>query len=283
MNNNRNKRARIAQQTLDIIEQGFYISESGCKINLDQAIQSSLTKTKLYTLDKLGTTLKDVGEKIKTLNYATSIIVENCTSMEAATKLQYLNARLGCLNFASAKNPGGGFLGGAQAQEESLTRASTLYPTLMKYFSEMYEYNRSRNTCLYSDYMICSPDVIFFRDDDDKLLDQPYATDIITSPAVNIGAIMKNKPEELKYVENVMLERIDKILAVFVEQGITNIILGAWGCGVFKNDPNHIARYFAHYLKGEGKYSKCFENIFFAVYDRSKSLENISAFSKIFA
>lgn len=281
MNNNRNERAKKAQQTVDIIEQGFYINEFGVKVDLSANIQNSINKTELYSPNKLERTLEKANEIITDRIYATHIQIDNCTAMEAATRMQHLGSRLGCLNFASAKNPGGGFLGGSQAQEESLTRASTLYPTLMKYFSEMYEYNRSKNTYLYSDYMIYSPDVLFFRDDDDNLLEQPYHMDIITSPAVNIGAMMKNKIEELNQAEEVMISRMDKILSIFVERGVTNLILGAWGCGVFRNNPNDIARYFAYFLKEEGKYSKCFENIFFAVYDRTKNLENISAFSKI--
>lgn len=282
MNNNRDRRAEIAQQTLDIIEQGFYITDLGLKVDLSVDIKNSIDKTELYSPQRLDTTLDSVDKIIEHRNYTTNIIVDNCTAMEAVTKLQHVATRLGCLNFASAKNPGGGFLGGSQAQEESLTRASTLYPTLMKYFSEMYEYNRAGDTYLYSDYMIYSPDVVFFRDDHNQFLEQPYTIDIITSPAVNIGAMLKNKPEELDLAEETMLSRMDKILAVFVEKGVTNLILGAWGCGVFKNDPNNIAHYFSHYLQKEGKYSKSFENIFFAVYHRSKNLENISAFSKVF-
>ena len=51
------------------------------------------------------------------------------------------------------------------------------------------------------------------------------------------------------------------------------MILGAWGCGVFCNNLNDIANYFAHFLINEGKYSKCFDNIIFAVYSTEKKRE----------
>jgi uncharacterized protein (TIGR02452 family) len=201
--------------------------------------------------------------------------------MAATEETGNKQGKIACLNFASAKNPGGGFQSGAQAQEESLTRASSLYPTLTKYFSEMYEYNRSRKTLLYSDYMIYSPNVVFFKNDADELLKNPYIMDILTSPAVNIGA-MKQNSDEVFLAEKTMLSRIDKILSVFLMQKVENIILGAWGCGVFQNNPQDVARYFAHFLKGGGKYEKCFQTIVFAVFDKSINLQNITPFNDVF-
>jgi uncharacterized protein (TIGR02452 family) len=223
-----------------------------------------------------------VETEIAASSFQTVIQIKNCTAMQAGEELIKTGERTACLNFASAKNPGGGFLSGAQAQEESLARASSLYPALMKYFTEMYEYNRSRNTYLYSDYMIYSPDVVFFKNDEDKLLASPYLMDILTSPAVNISAMKQNKPEELPRAKETMLRRIDKILSVFVSQKANNLILGAYGCGVFQNNPEDVAQYFAGYLTGNGKYAKCFNKIVFAVFDRSKTQENIRAFERIF-
>ncbi|MDR2919008.1 MAG: TIGR02452 family protein [Tannerella sp.] len=281
MTNNRNIRAKNAQETLDIIERGYYCV-AGKEIQLKDRIDKSVEATVLYTPDYFQHTASDVEKLLQEKKYETIIEVKNCTSMEAATDLVGTGGRVGCLNFASAKNPGGGFLGGSQAQEESLARASTLYPTQMRYFTEMYEYNRSQHTYLYSDYMIYSPDVVFFKDDNDILLEQPYEMDILTSPAVNIGAMMQHKrQDELEQSEKVMMERLDKILSVFLLQGVDKLILGAWGCGVFRNDPKDVARYFAYFLTKDGKYAGAFKNIVFAVFDRSKTQENIGAFEVI--
>src|SRR6185312_12808515 len=90
------------------------------------------------------------------------------------------------LNFASAKNPGGGFLGGAKAQEEDLCRCSALY-TCQLTQSAYYEVNRATSSMLYTDNIIYSPDVPFFRDDRLQLLDEPFTVSIITAPAPNAG------------------------------------------------------------------------------------------------
>lgn len=277
---NRNKRAVTAEETLKILEQGWYTSDNK-SITIKEAIDYSVEYAKLIRPNGFDEILESANSKLNNLDFDTNIEVKNCTVLEALAQLTQINTSVGCLNFASAKNPGGGFLGGAQAQEESLSRASALYPSLLKHF-EMYEYNRSQNTYLYSDYMIYSPEVLVFRDDNDTLLDNSYKVSFITSPAVNVGAMKQNNISELDSVEQTMLQRMDKVLAIFVANGIENLVLGAWGCGVFQNEPKDIAQYFAHYLTNDGKYSKTFKNILFAVLDRSAAQENIVAFEKTF-
>lgn len=281
MKNNKDIRINSANQTLQIIENKQY-QVQGKAVDLASEITYSISNARLYTSEMLENLLLKIDKDIINENKETSIYVENCTSMQAAE--QFISAgKTGCLNFASAKNAGGGFMSGAQAQEESLTRASTLYPTLVQFQKDMYDYNRNRNTYLYSDRMIYSPAVSFFKDDEGHLLPEPYNMDIVTSPAVNVGAMhQNNRFDEIPLVENVMMSRIDKILGLFYSNGVNTLILGAWGCGVFRNDPKDVARYFAHFLCNGGKYSKCFDNIIFAVYDSGKKQENISAFKDVF-
>ncbi|WP_118974156.1 TIGR02452 family protein [Taibaiella koreensis] len=276
----RGTRAEKAQETLKIIEQGYYETD-GRRMLLDEAIRSSLQGSRLYRPDDFEALQKAVEVKCKNLDHRTEIKVVQGTVLEAAAAMTATGDRVGCLNFASAKNPGGGFLGGAQAQEESLALSSALYPTLMQHF-DMHEYNRSRSTYLYSDHMIYSPAVPVFRNDEGALLPESYTLDFITSPAVNIGAMKSNRPEELGQAEAVMLSRMDKVLGLFVQHGITHLLLGAWGCGVFQNDPGNIAAYFGRYLLQNGKYSRCFHSVVFAIYDRSKDGANIAAFHKVF-
>ena len=277
----RNLRAQNAQQTLDIIEKGFY-EINNQTISLAESLKISLTHTTLYTPDSFAPVFAQAEALLASKQIKTRINIQNTTTMAAAQALADGQTHLGCLNFASAKNPGGGFLGGAQAQEESLARASTLYPTQMKYFSQMYEYNRKQNTYLYSDYMIFSPDVLFFKDDQDNLLETPYKMDVLTSPAVNIGAMKQNRPQEQALAREVMMARLDKILSIFVVHGVENLVLGAWGCGVFQNDPQDVAEYFAHFLIENGKYAQYFNNITFAVLARGKETKNIEAFESVF-
>jgi len=272
---NRNQRIENAQQTLAIIQKGVFVA-NGHEVNIADAVSRSVEDTVLYTPDVLSEISKEVRASE---NYKTTISVVNQTTMEALCEMK--NGRTGCLNFASARNPGGGFLTGALAQEESLAAASSLYLSQLKCMA-MYEYNRSRKTSLYSDYMIYSPDVVFIKDDNGCLLANPYRADVLTSPAVNVSAIKQNNPSELALVEQTMLTRIDKLLAVFVKHEVQNLVLGAWGCGVFQNNPHDVARYFARYLTGNGKYASHFTQIVFAIYDRSRSQEIINPFCEIF-
>ena len=269
-----------ARETLDIIENGRYTA-NGHEVDVRQDIDHAMATADLYTEDGFEEVMKSADQKIALLKVNTKIIVENTSVLDGASRLVQACERVGCLNFASAKNPGGGFLNGAIAQEESLAMSSILYGTQMKHH-KMYDYNRGRHTYLYSDYMIYSPDVVVFRDNDGELLTQPYKLSIITSPAVNVGAILNNRPEEMEHLESTMLRRMDKVLALFVAHDIKHLLLGAWGCGVFRNNPADIARWFAHYLTNDGKYASCFDTVFFAVYDRSKNEENINAFRQQF-
>src|SRR5919108_730072 len=77
-----------------------------------------------------------------------------------------------CLNFASAKHPGGGFLGGARAQEETLARASGLYASLVG--NPMYAFHKAQDDPMYSNYAIYAPDVPVLRTDEGLLLSEPY-------------------------------------------------------------------------------------------------------------
>ncbi len=273
-------RVTKAKETLVIMEHGYYHLNDK-KIALNDALSASMAGSRLYTPDELDNLMKEIAPRIATENKETKIIVQNSTVLKAASSMVLQGEKVGCLNFASAKNPGGGFLGGAIAQEESLALSSSLYGTLMANFG-MFEYNRNRPTMLYSDHMIWSPEVIFFRNDDGDLLEQPYHVSVVTSPAVNVGAILNVRPEELPYAESAMLQRMDKVLALMYHAGMDHLLLGAWGCGVFRNDPRKIAAYFASYLAPGGKYSRCFKSVIFAVLDRKEDGDNIQAFTSAF-
>lgn len=276
----RNTRIAKAHETLKIIEEGTYAANNNT-IDITEQLNKSLAGSVLHRAEEFSAIMLQVDEQLKMLTATTKIDVANITVLQAASQLTATDGTVGCLNFASAKNAGGGFLNGAVAQEESLALSSTLYATQMKN-EEFYLYNRVRKTYLYSDHMIYSPGVTVFRDDSGTLLTEPYMLDIITSPAVNIGAMKNNNPDELQYAEIAMLQRTDRVLGLFVHYGIRKLVLGAWGCGVFQNDPVEVAKWFATYLKGDGKYSRCFDEVLFAVYDRSKTQENIGAFEMVF-
>ena len=190
--------------------------------------------------------------------------------------------RIGILNFASAKNAGGGFLGGSQAQEESLARSSALYASLQM-CPEYYDYHRKQNkSLLYSDYMIYSPACPVFKHDSGKLLDTPYEVDFITSAAPNRGAIARNQPAALEQLEAVFLQRIHAVLSLAANRDCDALVLGAWGCGVFGNQPQSVANWFGKHLLGDGEFANRFKYISFSIPENPRIAENTLSFQRVF-
>ena len=270
---NRERRQELAWQTLTILDTGAYQAPSGRAVSIADALQTAGTGTKLYRPNSFP-----VPTVSPALSAETYIEVTGETTLEAAERLAEFRPL--CLNFASAKNPGGGFLSGSQAQEESLARSSGLYATLLP-MTEMYEYNRQLGTSLYSDFMVYSPNVPVFRRDDGTLLEVPYLASFITAPAVNAGAVEKNEPQNAKFVGSAMATRLDKILAVAQTHGHTTLVLGAWGCGVFGNAPSAVAKLFADALGPNGAFHNRFERVVYAVYDPSAGQETLTAFKRV--
>ena len=277
---NRNQRIQIASETVSIIEKGHYVAGGGKKVDIAESIKRSVKETKLYTPQDFESL---VCERSERKNVNTEFVVTNETTLDAAHRLVVEQGKLNvlCLNFASAKNPGGGFLSGSQAQEESLARSSALYGTLQAALT-YYDLNRKCGTALYTDHMILSPRVPVFRDDSGRLLAEPYPCWILTAPAVNAGAVRKNELRNVSLIRETMARRVKMVLAVAVKAESEHLVLGAWGCGVFKNDPKNIAHLFANELTKSGTFANCFETVVFAVLDRSEE-KIIGPFRQMFS
>jgi uncharacterized protein (TIGR02452 family) len=278
--NNHEDRVQLAAQTLEICKDGNYINTKGEIISINEELNSCLEKTIFYRSEELDKLLTESTSS----NYPeTKFEVTGETTLEAAARLlgENNNEKIVALNFASAKNAGGGFLRGSVAQEESIARSSALYPSLLK-APDYYSTHRNNPNLLYTDNMIYSPGVPVFRDDDGTLLDQPYLLSVITSPAANKGAIIQNKVSGLDQIEEVMHLRTEKVLALANKHGHRVLILGAWGCGVFGNDPNLIAEIFRFHLCENPRFKNVFERVVFAVYDRTKDKGVITPFREVY-
>ncbi len=263
--NNREFRAAVAHDTVAVMAAGSYQNLHGAEVSIARELALATAASVHYTSDRLAELARSIAHSAR---YATRFEVRNESTFAAARRLAGDgHADPLCLNFASAKNPGGGFMGGAEAQEENLAKSSGLYPCIVQ-MSAMYSANRALKSCMYNDDMIYSPKVPVFRDDDYAFLDAPFASSIVTAPAVNRGAVARNEPERLGEVEAIMLARIDKLLALAVHHGHRALVLGAWGCGVFGNRPADMARWFGDHLLRNPTYRDAFELVSFAVLDR---------------
>ena len=274
---NRDVRTRIAGSTLAALEQGGYQTAAGQPVPLAAAQRAAETGSHLYHPADAADLLHTFGQPG---GAPAAVRVYHATTLEAAAALVAAGSRVGCLNFASARNPGGGFLGGSQAQEESLARSSGLYPCLTQ-FREMYAHNaRPDSTGLYSDYFSYAPGVPVFRGEAGEWLPEPFLVDIITAPAVNAGALQRNHPELLPELVPTMRRRIRLVLAAAARHGIDSLILGAWGCGVFANDPAQVAELFAEAL-AEPNIRGRFRRLDFAVFDPKPPQATLRAFERI--
>lgn len=149
-----------------------------------------------------------------------------------ACVLENAGKKIIALNFASAKNPGGGYVNGANAQEESLCRCSLLYYTI-KDCEEYYTTNRNHKGADYTDGMIYSSNVPVIRNDSGERLPEPVLCDFITCPAVNRRAAGSYISDDK--LNATMEKRIGKLTALAVSKKPELIVLGAFGCGVFGN------------------------------------------------
>lgn len=272
MHLNRNQRAQMAQETVQIIGQGHYLSAAGRHVDIGAAVAASIAGTREFPPDHMVTL--PCGLRAR---HATQIVVRNETTLAAARRL-VADHRTVALNFASAKNPGGGFLSGSEAQEESLARSSSLYACLDG--RSMYQFHRRHGDTLYTDYVIYSPSVVVFRDNDGRLLETPFTCSFLTAPAPNAGAVLQQDPTRRNELRHALRGRINKVLSIAATQGYDTIILGAWGCGVFKNDPRDVAAEFQAALSGD--FAGVFRLIHFAISDRSSDGAVIAPFEQAF-
>ncbi|MFI8859462.1 TIGR02452 family protein [Streptomyces prasinus] len=186
------------------------------------------------------------------------------------------------LNFSSARNPGGGYLNGAQAQEEALCRASALYVCLLR-APGFYDHHRTHRDPFYTDRVIHSPAVPVFRDDRGRLLDEPFPVGFLTSAAPNAGVILRTAPERAAGLPRALAARAERVLETAVAHGYRRLVLGAWGCGVFRNDPAQVAAAFRALLEPGGRFAGAFEHVVFGILDRTRGSEVRAAFERTFA
>ncbi|MDT7783001.1 MAG: hypothetical protein QOF58_1420 [Pseudonocardiales bacterium] len=236
----------IARDTVEISERGSYLTDAG---EVSIAVTPAVSGTRLH--------LPDGELSLPAQGDLARVDVTNESTLEATRRL---GGDIAALVFASARNPGGGFLNGAQAQEESVARSSALYPCLLA-AGDFYRYHRAHEDLTYSDRVIYSPRVPVFRDDKGKLLDEPYPVSFLTAAAPNRSAIVRNQPEREAGIPDALFGRATRVLHVAAAHGHRRLVLGAWGCGVFGNEPQVVAETFREVLRE----NRFFDHVVFAV------------------
>lgn len=264
----------IADANARIVAAGEYTTDDGTVVVVRPALDAAVSGTVSHPPD--GFLERTPG------GHRTSFEVTAEGSLQGAGRLHRDGAeRVAVLNFASARNPGGGYVGGARAQEEDLCRNALLYPCLLQ-APDYYAAHRASPDLLYSHRVIWSPGVPVHRDDDGRLLAEPYPVSFLTSPAPNAGEALRRDPGAGGLIRRALHQRAERVLAVAAHHGARQLVLGAWGCGVFRNDPHEVAEAFHAHLV-DGAFAGAFERVLFAVWDRSPDSANRAAFAERFA
>ncbi len=268
----------IAAETLSMLDAGGFRNEDGRWVDFADAQRAAVAGSFVLTPEAGATALATQGAG----GSAPRATVTTERTQQAARRLVEDEGwnDLVVLNFASARNPGGGFIRGAKAQEEDVTRCSGLYPCLLGH-SEYYRINRAHTSLLYTDHLIYSPGVPWFRTRSRNLLDRWFQASIITAPAPNAGEALRRDPGAGPQIEAALRHRAGLVLALARSQGHRRLLLGGWGCGVFRNDPDMVADAFGTWLSSP-TFAGDFDDVAFAVFDRSKDRLVHAAFERRF-
>jgi uncharacterized protein (TIGR02452 family) len=243
------KRAKEAQEHTNYMQSHYEFEINKC-----------IKNTKFY--DK-STTLNS-----KLQNGHIKIRVDDLDSVSALFK--YKQGKTCVLNFASYRHAGGNFINGSRAQEECLCLESFLY-NVLKEKEDFYIFNsKNLNNCLYTNRALYSPSVIFKHNNKiDKF-------DVLTCAAPNYSAASKSIEKEDN--SKALRERIQFIIKILIDNNVETAILGAFGCGVFQQNPKEVATIFKEEINKYYKNKKI--NIIFAI--PSGNNNNLDSFKEIF-
>lgn len=254
---------------------------------LKESVQNSTNKQKLILerAEIIVPTLNRFGED-------TRVLVSKNRTFEAASI--YKEQKTAVLNFASASNPGGGVVRGANAQEECLCRCSGLYFCLntQQMWDGFYGPHRKSHNPIHNDDIIFIPEVTVFKTDTATPVlmreEEWYDVDVITCAAPNLrdnpsntynhGDGKKKAKVSDKEILAIHEKRLRRILNVAVVEGAEVIILGAFGCGAFMNSPDIVALASKNVIKD---YLKAFKTIEFAVYCSPRDERNYKTFERV--
>jgi len=261
------KASELGQSAVETAEKGYYVNETGKKVDWSALVSSAIAAKRSIPPES------NLPDPALVLFPETRIQVTNETTLMAARRLTESGLKPLALNFANGVHPGGGFLGGARAQEETLCRSSALYHTLEG--DPMYAAHAKRPTSDSTGWAILSPGVPVFRTDGGLPLEQPWLCSFITCAA-------PYAPTTGQPASRILLkQRISRVLAIARAYGYTSLVLGAWGCSAFHNDPDATALDFREALENE--FRGAFSDVVFAITDWSPERKFLKPFSNHFS
>jgi uncharacterized protein (TIGR02452 family) len=216
----------------------------------------------------------------------TKVYVTERDCLEASAVMATLenSGRPLVLNMANAYNCGGSFFGPRGSQEEYLIRNTSLIASLWPH--------RRRDDHRWPEGKKCLPSIYC---ETATAIYYPFThCGAIYTPTVHVFnffhfcSILSLAQQDLRrsssssshpFDYNLTIQNFRTLFSVAAGQGHTTLILGAIGCGVFKNPPDEICQAFAELIFPGGEFHGVFETIIFAII---KSEENLTAFERVF-
>ena len=278
------KNTAIFNLTAKLIKGGGYTNPSGKRIPFDFTKMLQLGKCFQQELPAVSAPDVEGGTKV---------MVEGNDCLVAAQRLVKEGYNPSLLNFASAGHPGGGVETGARAQEETICRRSTLTRSIYSFdpkYAARYNYplQPGNHYPISSEFSaVYSPAVTVFREGIDCLfMEEPYDVAVITCAALNLGGkyAIKLTPEghmPQKAID-ITLNKIRTVFRIGLTYGHDSLVLGAFGCGAFKNPPAEIAKLF-HEVMEEPEFKNKYRLITFSIIDDHNAHNaNLAAFRSEF-
>ena len=256
--------ADLGREADVIVERGAYRSAGGREVSISDAVTRAIRETVFYP----------PGWEIElppSRGYKTEIEVRNESTLAAARRLLSTDLNPAVLNFGSGQHPGGSYRSGSRDQEASLARSSALVACLGS-VPEFYELHERHDDPLFTDAMIYSRDVPFFRGCDHQLLDAPYHLSVITAAAPRADYLEGRSDE----IIDAFVRRMRRVIEIARENRHDSLVLGAWGCGASGNDPALVAELFGESIEEHAM--GAFREIVFAIVDRRQ----IDPFERVF-
>lgn len=278
-------RIEVYRNTLDIVRNGQYETSQGERVSLDNT-DALISGSRFYDQELL----MSINDSER---YLTHVEVVNNDCLAVAQALSIGADAVCVLNLANRRNPGGGVISGCGAQEEYLFRCSDYYRSLYQFahyaeqyglpLSEKYRYPMDRNFG-----GVFSPGVTIFRGCEEKgypLLAQPWKVNMIAVAGMNRPELEYTNDESrvASYLVPGVKNKMRTIFRIARENNQKTLVLGALGCGAFRNPPRHTAEMFREVME-EPEFSGAFKHICFAIKEdhNSRGAGNYAPFAEVF-
>lgn len=262
-------RARVLQNTFQIASQGRYSTLNQDDVRITGTAEMK-DGSRLYQQEI------DLSQ-VPNPNYLTAIEVWECDCLPAAAALLNAGLNPAVLNMANRQNPGGGAINGAGAQEETIFRRSNIFQSLYQFASYAEQYGLQRKYPQYPldrDFGgVYSPGVTVFRADEKAgyaLLDDPFRVAFVSVAAMRHPELTPDFQQIVPRLVGAAKNKIRTALRIAALHGHDAIVLGALGCGAFRNPPAHVARLF-HEVIDEPEFEGRFRRIVFAIIEDHNS------------